>query len=573
MPASNSPLAVDSARHQFWAIVVVLLACQSILQVDCARRWTPTHDEYWHLPLGLYAWQTGDLRADPINPPLPRLWASLPLWLSGTSLGEVTFPAADAYAVGDAFQRAHPLNHRELFFCGRLMIIPWGILGGVLIAAWARSWWGNASGILAAVFWCSCPLVLGHGALVAHDLPGTVATIAVLYATQRYRERPHFGGSALIGVLLGFACLTKFSTLLLLPIAPLFWLILPRSKLAPRPAWQRQMCGVLVALWCWWCVLQLGYLADSFTNRTASGGGSLFVVWPRGFQAGLDALQAVLRAKHPVFLNGEWSLHGFRTYYLFGMLYQLPLGLWLCGGVSVWIGWRQLPDRQHLRRLAALGLVIGAVLIPPSLSENQLGLRYVMAAVPLGILFAAYSAGDWKNAGRRRRVLVFCGAFGSLLALSVHPHQLSYFNQLAGGPIAGRQRLVDSNIDWGQDLHSLRDYLEQHPSDYPLSLAYFGTVSPSSLGLTYNYPPPREPVPGRYAVSVNLVMGRPYHLRDLNGQEYVANIDDFGYFRFFTPTAHIGYSIDVYHLRPLDVARYWAARAGLQQPETRPPLP
>lgn len=56
-----------------------LLLLQCGLAIDCARQWTPTHDEFWHLPLGLRAWRTGDLRADPINPPLPRLWAALPL--------------------------------------------------------------------------------------------------------------------------------------------------------------------------------------------------------------------------------------------------------------------------------------------------------------------------------------------------------------------------------------------------------------------------------------------------------------------------------------------------------------
>ena len=573
-PVTNQPITkkgqpargLTTAGRRTWAIVGILLALQAILQVDCARRWTPTHDEYWHLPLGLYAWKTGDLRADPINPPLPRLWAALPLVMTGVSLGEVKFPAADAYAVGDAFQRAHPHDHRELFFRGRLMIIPWGLLGGIIIAAWARTWWGNASGILATLLWCSCPLLLGHGALVSHDLPGTVATLAVLYSTMRIRERPSFWGSALVGVLIGLACLTKFSALILLPMTPMFWLILPGSSSAPRLTWQRQLCGACLALWCWWCVIQLGYLSDSLSGRPALRAWGLSYLLPIGFQAGLTALETVLQAQHPVFLNGQWSLSGFRTYYLFAMLYQLPLGLWCCGGISAWLGWKQLRDQQHLRRILSLWLVIGAVLIPSSLSENQLGFRYVMAAVPLGILFAASAAADWYRAGRWRRLTVPLAAIAALLALRYHPHHLSYFNELAGGPEAGRYLLVDSNIDWGQDLHALRDYLKQHPSDQPLSLAYFGTESPSTLGLKYDYPPPRGPVPGRYAVSVNLVMGRPYHLRDLNGQQYVANIEDFGYFRFFQPTARIGYSIDVYHLRPNDVARYWAARAGLQQP-------
>ena len=36
-----------------------------------------------------------------------------------------------------------------------------------------------------------------------------------------------------------------------------------------------------------------------------------------------------------------------------------------------------------------------------------------------------------------------------LIAL-IHPHELSYFNAAAGGPIGGRRVLSDSNLDWGQ---------------------------------------------------------------------------------------------------------------------------
>lgn len=39
---------------------------------------------------------------------------------------------------------------------------------------------------------------------------------------------------------------------------------------------------------------------------------------------------------------------------------------------------------------------------------------------------------------------------------AVYPHYLAYFNELAGGPRNGYQSLVDSNLDWGQDLKELR---------------------------------------------------------------------------------------------------------------------
>lgn len=541
----------------YWPTIAVLLGLPAILGAISARQWTPTHDEYWHLPLGLYALQTGDARADPINPPLVRMWAALPLWWQGVSLGALDVPAKDAYAVGDAFQRAHAENHRELFFRGRLMMIPLGVLGGVIVVLWSRHWWGDAAGILAAVLWCGCPILLAHSAIVAHDFPVTVATLALLFVTMRLRERPSNFGAAGVGVLIGVACLTKFSATTLLVVTPLFWCLLPPSR---RILWPRQALGMLSGGLAWWLVLHLGYLPDTLFGQPLPTTSWTLMWLPRGFVAGLDALSATLKVPHPVYLDGEWSLTGFRAYYLFGLLYQLPLGLWACGLMAVALLWKQTSNRVELRRAIAITFVVLALLVPASLSANQLGLRYVMPIIPLGILFAASAARDWKPAGSIRRLAVCIAAGLALAALRYHPHHLSYFNELAGGPEHGREHLVDSNLDWGQGLHKLRDYLAQHPSAERLQLAYFGTASPALLGIKYEFPASPQPQPGRYAISANFVAGRPHMLRDLDGRERQLALDELAPFRFFTPKAMMGYSIAYYEISLEDVARYFHAR-------------
>jgi len=46
--------------------------------------------------------------------------------------------------------------------------------------------------------------------------------------------------------------------------------------------------------------------------------------------------------------------------------------------------------------------------------------------------------------------------------LRVSPHYLAFFNELAGGPGSGHRVLVDSNLDWGQDLKGLRNWMSDH---------------------------------------------------------------------------------------------------------------
>lgn len=55
--------------------------------------------------------------------------------------------------------------------------------------------------------------------------------------------------------------------------------------------------------------------------------------------------------------------------------------------------------------------------------------------------------------------------------LRVHPHTLSYFNELAGGPDKEGEHLLCSNIDQGRDLLFLKRWLEEHPQAQPRELA------------------------------------------------------------------------------------------------------
>ena len=70
-------------------------------------------------------------------------------------------------------------------------------------------------------------------------------------------------------------------------------------------------------------------------------------------------------------------------------------------------------------------------------------------------------------------------AGGTLLQ---HPHHLAYFNELAGGPANGWRLLVDSNLDWGQDLKRLGEWTRANHVG-KLKLSYFGSADPGYYGI------------------------------------------------------------------------------------------
>jgi hypothetical protein len=67
--------------------------------------------------------------------------------------------------------------------------------------------------------------------------------------------------------------------------------------------------------------------------------------------------------------------------------------------------------------------------------------------------------------------------------------QFMYGNTFSGGPENGPRYLVDSNIDWGQDLKNLRAYLKAIGWQQPICVCYFGNANMTYYGIPYQYLP------------------------------------------------------------------------------------
>jgi hypothetical protein len=239
------------------------------------------------------------------------------------------------------------------------------------------------------------------------------------------------------------------------------------------------------------------------------------------------------------------------------MFYKLPHPLQLLALLVLF--WIVMPSGRSRRPVTQ-----SVILLPPIVvlavaesSPMQLGIRYVLPVIPFAILFASQAGGwlDFKTFPIRSLATAVLAA-AMLLSVRYHPEHLAYFNELAGGPLGGREHLLDSNLDWGQDLGGLKKYLDEHTSrghavgnsEVDIGLAYFGTVPPAALGIRYQIPPANMPQPGRFAVSVNFEQGRPHWVRTPTGKIQPVDIGQFEYFGFFQPVARIGYSIDVFEL-------------------------
>jgi len=111
-------------------------------------------------------------------------------------------------------------------------------------------------------------------------------------------------------------------------------------------------------------------------------------------------------------------------------------------------------------------------------------LRYVQPAFPFLFIFASRTALLLDSRYRLvKAVPVVCLVWMIISSLSVYPHSLSYFNELAGGSINGWKHLDYSNIDWGQDMILVKEWVEQHPDAKPLHVVPSGYVTAEQMGI------------------------------------------------------------------------------------------
>jgi hypothetical protein len=136
--------------------------------------------------------------------------------------------------------------------------------------------------------------------------------------------------------------------------------------------------------------------------------------------------------------------------------------------------------RENLYRTAPLWVLLAVYWASAISSHLNIGHRHLLPTYPAMFVLGG-GLGVWLERGRRRaRIAIALAALAYVTESALTwPDYLAYFNQLAGGPRHGYRHLVDSSLDWGQDLPGLARWLDRHaPSGTAVYLSYFGTGNP-----------------------------------------------------------------------------------------------
>jgi hypothetical protein len=528
---------------------------------------SPTRNEVAHIPAGLAYLESGEFHLYRVNPPLTRIMQALPVWAAGadTSCLIRTPDLPGTRMEWDAaFQFAEYNRHYYFHYIvlARLTGICWTLLGIWVVRMWAKELYGCKAAFLATLLWCFSPSILSHAVMATPDFPCAVLCLSSSLVFHRYLLAPSFSLAAASGILLGVAQLTKFTAL----IDYLSWsaLGLAASILPSRPLYRQLPLWikgghVAVIVLISGIVINAGYAFEgSFTpvgafdfasqSLTVNRNGERINVFskslfsgipmplPANYIRGLDLQQLDFEQSKLSYLGGTLSDRGWCYFYVYAIFVKVPVGVLLLGVYSM-----ILSLTSSCRRFDDLVVWLPAIVVLTVASLKSgytMHFRYILPALPfviIGLSRVAEVACIWCKVGVA--TLSLSAVLSSALVL---PHSLSYFNELVGGPNNGHEHLIDSNIDWGQDLFFFHHWVNRHPESSPIGLAYFNFIDYRVvIGAEYPEVPPdpdgdREragPHPGWWAVDIHSLKAGRYK-----------------YFDRFRPVAKAGYSIFIYHI-------------------------
>jgi hypothetical protein len=474
------------------ALVAAAVALQAGLSVHAMRGHSATFDEGAHLPAGYTALAFGDHRLNPEQPPLVKLLAAAPLLVVRPVI-EADDPAwagARQWEFGRRF--LYRWNDADrLLFLGRLPVVALASCLLVAVFVVARGRFGPGAAAAALSLAALSPDVLAHGALVTTDLAFALFFFLAIVAFARALERPTPFRLLAAGLGTGAAFATKFSAPILVAVFLLMGLMARRPR---RLAAALAAAGALALLVVWASYgfrpalspdpgvraalrAPLEAPVEGLVRRGVVAAGNAGLV-PEDYARGLLFVLTHSEAR-PTFLLGELSDRGFPQYFLVTFLLKTPVPLLLLTLLAL----ARIP---HLGRPDALFLWLPVLVYAAFASTRglQIGHRHLLPLYPF-LFVAAGEAAAWLWSWRRPAgltLVVLLGAWYAVGTLRNHPHHLAYFNEIGGGPPNGWRWLVDSNLDWGQDLKRLAAWMRE--SGVPrIKLSYFGSADPSYYGI------------------------------------------------------------------------------------------
>jgi|GEM_PF-260680 len=594
--SGNSAQISPTHENPRWlcpVILVIFVIVFSLVTITSLVRKSATVDEPLHLLAGYSYLKWGDYRANPEHPPLAKQWAALPLLaldLKDTGRSNLHWDLISEFSPHslhiDAVAADMIFGHNDaerLFFLGRLMIVTVAVVLGLLIFRWSRELFGIEAAIAALFLYGLDPNILAHSQVVHTDIAFATMFFIGTYFYWHALEKLTWANLALTALFFGLASITKYGypvmliTWGLLGLAKVFSSTLQVSALpVPDTSIGRLaksknvalilICSLASAYVLIWCAYGFRFdalpggahhlplateLPENLLLQTVVSFITHYRVFPEAWIYG--QLYVLKNLHREAYLLGAYSDNGFWLYFPVAFAVKTPLTTLILFAAAIALC---ITKREERFARVLLLIAVAAYFSFAILTRINIGLRHILPIYPFIFVLAGGVAAElWRGRTRLKRgALMVLGVWSLLSGAGSYPHFLAYFNELAGGSSNGHKYLLDSNLDWGQDLKELKRWLDSNGVKR-IQFLYFGfhdAAAPRYYGIDAQFLPGswvgNEAVPASVsapadylAISANHLYGG-FFVRGERREDFVK------VFRTLKPEVVIGYSIYVYRI-------------------------
>ena len=559
-----------------------------------------TTDEPVHVTAGFSYLTQKDMRLNPEHPPLIKDLAALPLLFL-----DLNFPKDHSawtqednpfwwhqFNLGGEFLYKSGNNPDKILLLARIPMILLLIFLGWFLFYWARELFGNRVALLSLFLFSFSPTFLAQGRLVTTDVGATLGVVLASYFWLKFLKNPTKKNIIFAGLIFGVTMLLKFSLILLIPFFAIIILVYACLKNGKKYIFNilkylglALLVGIIGMVFIVWPVYQyhvLDYPAERQIRDTQFLLSTTAIpkplanlnIWmasnsilkPFG-QYLLGLLLAINRSStgHTTYFLGEISAAGWKNYFPTVYAIKEPLTLHILTLIALlyaawlikkpfWINPLQRAKdwiKNHFSEFAMLTF-IGLYWLTSLTSNLNIGVRHLLPVFPFTFILVSVMTMNFLREPFLRLkyfVLALLILWQAISVVSIYPHFLAYFNEIAGGSNQGYIYTVDSNLDWGQDLKRLKKWVEEKGID-KIYVDYFGGGD-AKYYLKEKYAPwwgtrdSKEFPKGNYlAISATFLQGG-------RGIPTPGFNQPCGYYHWldkYTPVAKIGYSIFIYYI-------------------------
>lgn len=514
-------------QFPLWGYILGISIILAVLAFGSSAGDSLTVDESPHIGAGYSYIVKGDYQLNPEHPPLLKILSGTSIWIGAKLTGNtVNFPDTipawtekvnAQWDIGYAFLFTSGNDANTIIWWARLPTILILLLGGVYLAySVYYHTKSKAISILTLILYAFSPNVIAHGRLVTTDIIASISFIIAIDIWVRYLKAPTKKYIILLILAISFAFLSKFSTILLLPlffvtgfgyIGVKYWgnkefgkqivLLIRNSIIVAIGVFVIINLVYYVAMRNMTIDTQIRLIQESFpqdntisqiTKKSLSE-----VVNTPGLQYFgqylLGQSMAIQRVGggNTTFLLGRFTNQSFTEYFPVTYILKEHIGiLAVLGSLMLVIIVLLIRAIQHkklkLKREWLLKYwyewtVITMILLYWVISIRgnlNLGIRHILPAVILTYIIVAIGVVRILIPLKFSKIIL--GIFllwymGTILL--TYPSYISHLNVLAGYS-QGYQIFTDSNLDWGQDLKRLNTWTKEQNID-TLYIDYFGT--------------------------------------------------------------------------------------------------